>query len=70
MKIILIDFHALQVQSPISWNHSSQTLENNSSYIYHLYERLKRKFENQSKGFSKWLLVREKWLDVTFLNLT
>ncbi|KAF0976417.1 hypothetical protein FDP41_004316 [Naegleria fowleri] len=69
VKIILINFH----QSPFSpsslmiKNHHQQQQHSlisieNTSHINHLYELLKRKFENQSKGFSKWLFAREQWL--------
>ncbi|KAG2393804.1 hypothetical protein C9374_003568 [Naegleria lovaniensis] len=61
LKIILMDFH--HHESPLSLNALDDSLNvGNLSLIYRLFELLKRKFENQGKGFSKWLQAREKWL--------
>ncbi|KAF0982688.1 hypothetical protein FDP41_011618 [Naegleria fowleri] len=67
VKIILIDFHQslFSLSSSLVMNQEHSLMEN--FHIKHLYDLLKRKFENQSKGFTKWLLARKKWL-TTFID--
>ncbi|KAG2373772.1 hypothetical protein C9374_011861 [Naegleria lovaniensis] len=57
VQLVLLDFH--HVSSSLLMNQHSQIY---NPHINHLYDLLKRKFENQSKGFAKWLLTREEWL--------
>ncbi|KAG2373769.1 hypothetical protein C9374_011858 [Naegleria lovaniensis] len=57
VQLILLDFH--HVSSSLLMNQHSQIY---NPHIHHLYDLLKRKFENQSKGFAKWLLAREEWV--------
>ncbi|KAF0972189.1 hypothetical protein FDP41_009497 [Naegleria fowleri] len=68
VKIILIDFHQSLVSPSSSWLMNQQQGHSlmDNSHINHLCDVLKRKFENQSKGFAKWLLAREEFL--TTLN--
>ncbi|KAG2378080.1 hypothetical protein C9374_008702 [Naegleria lovaniensis] len=58
VQIILIDFCKPQHSELSSCNHSSQDLEDSAR----MYQFLKTKFENQSKGFKKYLLAREEWM--------
>ncbi|KAG2373774.1 hypothetical protein C9374_011863 [Naegleria lovaniensis] len=57
VQLVLLDFH--HVSSSLLMNQHSQIY---NPHLNHLYDLLKRKFENQSKGFAKWLLAREEWL--------
>ncbi|KAG2383349.1 hypothetical protein C9374_004686 [Naegleria lovaniensis] len=60
VRIMLIDFHP----------HGFHTLE-----FPNLFELLIRKFDNQSKGFRRWLKAKEEWLEqdgemkIEFLNV-
>ncbi|KAG2372678.1 hypothetical protein C9374_000754 [Naegleria lovaniensis] len=53
VTINLIDFHHLVESSP-------NTIS--CAFLNFLYQRLKTKFENQSKGFSKYLQTRHQWI--------
>ncbi|KAG2393802.1 hypothetical protein C9374_003566 [Naegleria lovaniensis] len=61
VKIILIDFHG-------SVSDAVPMIESYSSHVHQLFEHLKRKFENQSKGYSKWLQAKlERMIDNSLL---
>ncbi|KAG2373307.1 hypothetical protein C9374_012296 [Naegleria lovaniensis] len=61
VKIILLDFHdGTTMMDPLN---SERIFHNNNDRMDHqLHQRLKMKFENQSKGYCKWLLAKEKWM--------